>query len=330
MRLLSAADVQAAVSMPEAINAVEAAFVRLSAGYAEVPIRTHVDTPAYEATSLFMPARLDDATHAALGMKVVSIFPQNAARGEPTIYALVTLLDPATGRPVALLDGTYLTALRTGAASGVATRHLARPDARVLALFGAGAQALPQALAVWAERPLERIWLVNRSRQRAEGLAQRMREAGITCELRFASTADEALAEAEIVCTATSATDPLFGDTALRKGVHINAIGAYRPTMAEIPLATVARARVVVDQAQAAWAEAGELVRAHNAGLITPEQIVGELGAVAAGIVVGRTTDEEVTLFKSVGNAVQDLAVAHLAWQRACELNLGVEVALME
>lgn len=328
MRILSADDVRQAVPMAAAIDAVEAAFVSLSAGQVEAPLRAHLATPERQGLSLFMPARIAGPGAPALGLKVVSIFPRNIGRGEPTIYALVNIFDAETGRPLAVLDGTYLTALRTGAASGVATRHLARPEARVLALFGAGAQALPQALAICAVRPIERIWLVNRSRERAQLLAARMRGAGLTLDLRIAPSVEQALAEADIICTATAASTPLFADAALRPGTHINGIGSYQPSMAEVPAATVARARVVVDQTAAAWAEAGDLIQARDAGLIGTNHVLGELGAVAAGRLIGRTSPDEITFFKSVGNAVQDVAVASLALARAAELGLGVEVTL--
>jgi alanine dehydrogenase len=327
MRLLSAADVRRAVPMAAAIDAVEAAFVALSAGSAEVPLRAHIATPERAATSFFMPARIA-GPEPALGLKVVSVFPQNQARGEPSIYALVTLLDPETGRPLAVLDGTYLTALRTGAASGVATRHMARPDARVLALCGAGGQALQQALAVCAVRPIERVWLVNRTPERAALLAERLREQGLRQEILVAAGPAEALAEADVICAATSASTPVFEVGWLRPGAHINGVGSFKPSMAELPAATVARARVVVDQRRAAWAEAGDLVQARDAGLISEEHVAGEIGEVAAGRVVGRASPEELTLFKSVGNAVQDLAVGALALARAAEQGMGVEVDL--
>lgn len=328
MRVLSGDHVRQAVTMADAIEAVEAAFISLSAGQAEVPLRTQIATPALAATSFFMPARIAGPAAPALGMKLVSVFPQNAGRGEPSIYALVGLLDPETGRPVAVLDGTYLTALRTGAASGVATRHMARPEARTLALFGAGVQALPQALAVCAVRPIERIWLVNRNRDRAQILAARMRQAGMSHDIRIAPNVEHALAEADVVCTATASPTPLFDDAALRLGTHINGIGSYKPTMAEVPAATVARARVVVDQRQTAWAEAGDLALPRAAGLISEDHLAGEIGAVAAGAIPGRTGPAEITFFKSVGNAAQDVAVASLALARAVALGLGSEVQL--
>lgn len=328
MRILSADDVRRAVPIPDAIDAVESAFVRLSAGQATVPLRMHIETPARQAVSFVMPARLDGAPMPALGVKVVSVFPENRDRGEPSISALVNLFDPETGRPLATLDGAYLTALRTGAASGVATRHMARPDARVLALFGAGAQALPQALAVCAVRAIERIWIVNRTPDRAQQLLERLRAAGLPQDVRIAPDATRALAEADVICTATAAPTPLFVDSDVRPGTHINGVGSYKPSMAEIPPATVARARVVVDQRQAAWAEAGDLIQARDAGLISEAHIAGELGDVAAGTVPGRSGPAEITCFKSVGNAVQDVAVAALALARASALGLGVAVAL--
>lgn len=324
MRLLSAEDVRQAVPMTAAIDAVEAAFVSLATDQAEVPLRTHIPAPEHEGMSLFMPARINDPAAPALGMKVVSIFPRNFGHGLPTINALVNLFDPQTGQALAVLDGTYLTALRTGAASGVATRHLARADAHVLALFGAGGQALSQALAVCAVRPIERIWLVNRSRERAQLLAARMRGAGLTLDLRIAASNAQALAEADVICTATSAPSPLFSDSMLKPGTHINAIGAYKPSMAEVPAASVARARVFVDQTEAAWAEAGDLIQARDVGLINANHLAGELGAVAAGFLAGRMSVEELTLFKSVGSAAQDLAVASLALTHANALGLGV------
>jgi ornithine cyclodeaminase/alanine dehydrogenase-like protein (mu-crystallin family) len=326
MLVLSAADVRRAAPMPDAIDAVAAAFVQLSSGRATVPLRVPVEQPGRESVSLFMPAHLAESD--VLGLKVVSVFPHNSARHNlPSIHALVVLLDAETGRPIAAMDGTYLTALRTGAASGAATRALARDDARVLALFGAGAQAPAQAHAVCAVRPIERIWLVNRTPARAQALAVALHEQGIDAELLVAASPAQALAEADVVCCATSARAPIFADAEVRDGTHINAVGAYTPAMAEVPPATIARARVVVDQREAAWAEGGDLVQARGAGLLDEKRAV-ELGEVIAGRAAGRANDAEITFFKSVGNAVQDLAVGQLVLAAAQRFGLGVEVAL--
>jgi ornithine cyclodeaminase len=332
MLIISRAELRQAAPMDQAIDAVAAAFAQLSSGQADVPLRPHVTIPPADGLHLVMPAYLAGTATAppALGVKALTLFPHNADLGLPTINALVLLFDTTNGLPLALIDGGYLTALRTGAASGAATRLMARADARTLAIFGAGAQALPQVWAACVARPIERVWIVNRSTERAERLAAELREFGapIPTDVRIAPGAQAALAEADVVCCATPATTPLFADADLRPGTHINGVGSYRPTMQEIPAATVARARVVVDQRHAAWAEAGDLVIARDQGLIAAEHIAAELGEVTAGNVAGRTDDQQITFFKSVGNAVQDVAVAQVAYARARELGLGHEVTL--
>jgi ornithine cyclodeaminase len=326
MRFLSADDVRRAVPMSAAIDAVADAFAQLSTNQASVPLRVPISQPQRDAHTFFMPAYL--AQSDALGLKVVSVFPHNATRhGLPSIHALVMLLDAATGQPIAVIDGTYLTALRTGAASGAATRALARTDAGVLAIFGAGAQAITQVQAVCAVRAIRRVWVVNRTRAHAEALIATLRAQGLAAELRVADSASAALAEADVVCCATSTPTPLFDDAELRPGTHINGVGSFTPHMAEVPAATIARARVVVDQQVAAWAEAGDLLQARAAGALDEQRVV-ELGQIIAGLVPGRTSDAEITFFKSVGNAVQDLAVAQLALSEASRLGLGTEVGL--
>jgi ornithine cyclodeaminase len=330
MRVLTADDIRSAVPIAAAVDAVADAFAQISTGRAAVPLRVPIGQAEHESHTFFMPALLSggEGSPPALGLKVVSVFPHNAPRhGLPTIHALVALFDPGTGRPLAVMDGRYLTALRTGAASGAATRALAREGSRTLALFGAGAQAPFQVTAVCAVRPIERVLVVNRGRERAEQLCKALAEQGVRAELVVAASAREALREADVVCCATSSPTPLFDDADVRPGTHINGVGSFTPAMAEVPVATVARARVVVDQLAAAWSEAGDLIDARAAGALD-ESRTDELGAVIAGAAPGRRDDAEVTFFKSVGNAVQDLAVGRLALDAAARLGLGSEVAL--
>lgn len=329
MRILSRDDVRRAVPMPLAIEAVAGAFAQVSSGAAHVPLRIHLGLPPHNALALFMPAYL--AESGALGVKALTLFRENAARQLPVIQALVLVFDAQDGRPLALMDGSYLTALRTGAGSGVATRLMARTDARVLAQIGAGAQALHQIWAVCVARRIERLWIVNRSRERAERLAEAIRAFGepLPQDVQITSAPAEALAEADVVCCATSSPTPVFDDADLRAGTHINGIGSYLTSMQEVPAATVMRARVVVDQRSAAWHEAGDLVVPFQQGLINEAHLAAELGEVVLGRVAGREYDEQVTFFKSVGNAAQDVAVAQLVVQRAAELGLGTEVALV-
>ena len=328
MRILSGADVRQAVTMAGAIQAVKAAYIQLSAGKAVVPLRTPVPVEKQGGVTLFMPAYL--STSDALGAKIVSVFPGNLARGLPLIHAVVVVVDAETGCPIALMDGTYLTALRTGAASGVSTDLLARPDARVAAVFGAGAQARTQLEAVCTVRPIQKAWVYDTVPDRAVAYAQEMLGRGrpIPTDISVAGSPAEALRAADVVCTATTSSTPVFDDADLKSGAHVSGVGAYTHEMQEIPAETVARAKVVVDSRVASLAEAGDLIIPLKDGLITEASIHGEIGEVATGQIPGRESDTEVTFFKSVGLAVQDVAVAELILQRAADLGLGVEVEL--
>jgi alanine dehydrogenase len=328
LRILSGTDARRAVKMAEAIQAVREAYIQLSAGQAVVPLRTPVPVQKRDGVTLFMPAYL--AASDALGAKIVSVFSGNPARGLPLIHAVVLVLDAETGCPQAIMDGTYLTALRTGAASGVATDLLARPDARVAAIFGAGAQARTQLEAVCTVRSIDKAWVYDAVPERAAAYVEEMKRRGqpIPSAILVASSPSQAVREADVVCTATTSTTPVFDDADLKPGVHINGIGAYTPEMQEVPAETVSRARVVVDSRSASLAEAGDLIIPLQKGLIGEADIQGEIGDVAASQIPGRQSAEEVTFFKSVGVAVQDVAVATLILRRSGELGLGIEVEL--
>jgi ornithine cyclodeaminase len=263
----------------------------------------------------------------SLAVKIVSVFPRNGALGLPAVLGAVLVLEPTTGRPSALLEGTALTALRTGAASGAATDLLSRPDSRVVAIFGAGTQAQTQLEAVCAVRPIRRAWVYNRTPSRAEALVAELAGKGnIPPDLRVAASPREALQDADVVCTATVSGQPVFADADLKPGAHINAVGSYTPEMQEVPADTVRRALIVVDAREAALAEAGDLLVPLRQGLITANHIHADLGEIVLGKKPGRTDDRQVTLFKSVGVAVQDAAAAALACQNARALGLGREV----
>jgi alanine dehydrogenase len=325
IRILSRTDVREALSMAAAIEAVEAAFVQLSAGKAEMPVRASLPVERHDGVTLFMPAYLEDDDRMAV--KIVSVFSQNPERGLPLIHALVVVVDATTGAPAAVMEGGYLTALRTGAASGAATDLLAREDARTSAIFGAGVQGRTQLEAVCAVRPIEAAWVYDLNPDQARAYADEMAaQLGIVVEV--AETPAEALAEADVVCTATTSSTPVFDDGDVRPGTHINAVGAYTPEMQEIPAATVLRAKVVIDELESSLAEAGDLIIPIEAGMMTEERIHAELGEIAAGQKVGRVSADEVTLFKSVGVAVQDAAVAGAILTEARRLDLGVEVEL--
>ena len=328
MLVLTREDVRSLVSMEQAIELVRVAFEDLSGGRALSPLRTGLDVIPGTGTTLVMPAYVPSAS--ALGLKVVSVFRGNPARGLPTITSMVCLVDDETGQPLAILEGAYLTALRTGAVSGLASRLLAREDAGVLTVIGAGAQALTQAAAVCVVRPIERIIVAARSEGSLERFRERCAREWPNLVDRLETTRDvpAAVRTADIICTATTSHEPVFDDRDIRPGTHINGVGSFTPSMQEVPAATVARSLVVVDQVEPALEEAGDLIIPLNDGVISREHVTREIGALASGAVEGRTSDDQVTFFKSVGNAVQDMAVAKFACDAAARQGRGQVVDL--
>ena len=320
IRILSAADLRAAVDMPAAIEAMRAAFGALASGEVTVPLRLGLETP--HGVTLFMPAysRRDDAASA----KVVSVNAGNIGRGLPAIHAVVLVIDPPTGRVRALMDGTWLTALRTGAVGGLAADLLARPEAHVVALFGAGVQARTQLEAVRAVRDVTEVRVVSRGGASADVLVAELD--GVAA--RRVDDPREALRGADVVIAATTSAMPVFDGADVERGAHVTGVGSYTTTMREVDAALVARARVVVDQREAALAEAGDIVGAIRDGAVDESVLSAELGEIVLGRAQGRTSPDEITFFKSVGNAVQDLAVATRALERAEAANLGVLVDL--
>lgn len=327
MLALSRSDLRRLVPMREAVELVKTAFIELSAGRAEAPLRTGVEV-GDGAVMLTMPGFVPAA--GALGVKIVSFFPGNQARGVPVIHAVVALVDHATGAPLAIMEGGYITALRTGAVSGAATDLLARTDAKTLVVIGAGVQGVTQAAAVCSVRPIERIIAVDPRPDALQRYVETLRTdwPDVTTNVETTSDANAAIAQADVVCTSTTSRTPVFDDRRLRPGTHLNAVGAFTPEMQEIPVETVVRATVVVDHADTAIAEAGDLIKPLNAGVIDRRHLERELGQVAAGSAPGRRTADEITFFKSVGNAVQDVIVARRAVDRATAEGIGTTIDL--
>ncbi|MDQ2655020.1 MAG: ornithine cyclodeaminase [Chloroflexota bacterium] len=330
MLALTRNQVRALVSMPDAIALMKQAFGELSAGRTTSPLRTVIPLPDREADALFMPAYVPAMD--ALGLKSVNVFRNNPARGLPAIHALVMLVDTETGQPAAIMDGSYLTALRTGAVSGAAADLLAREDSHTLAVIGAGAQGVTQIAAICAVRPIERVIAVDISEAALERLRDGIRQdwPELLDRVEVSTDAAGAVRQADIVCTATTSRKPVFADTDLRPGTHISGVGAYTPHMQEVPAETVVRATVVVDAIEAALEEGGDLIIPLNQGLVTREHFSRELGMLVNGEATGRTSREEITFFKSVGNAVQDVVVAKRAVERAREAGVGIDIDLAQ
>ena len=302
----TASDVQTHIPMQVAIEVMHSAFSQLASGKAKVPVRTHIHMEEFGSQSLFMPVYLPSSKY--FGLKVVGMNEQNIAKGLPMIHALVLVFDADTGKAIASVDATYLTALRTGAVSGLATQLLSRKDSSIAAIIGAGVQARTQLEAICSVRTFEKVWIFNRTTAHAEALVEEMQDK-IEGELLIADHRGR-LAEADVICAATTSDTPIFKHEELKAGVHINGVGSYLAHMTEVPAETVVASKVIVDQRVAAWVEAGDLIQPLKNGLITKDHIHASLGEIINKHKPGRQSAEEITFFKSVGNAVQDLAVA--------------------
>ncbi len=295
--VIGAEELRARLPMVQAVAALEAAFRTRDASAG--PLRTQVDTSA--GSLLVMPAAGD----LGVGVKLVALTPGNPGRGLPYIHAAYVLFDAQTQVPEAVVDGSALTALRTAAVSALATRYLARQDAARLGIFGAGVQARAHLEAMCSVRPVTGLVVSSRSRDRAEDLVDQGARLGLTASL---GDADEA-AGCDLVCTCTTAEEPLFDGSLLRPGAHVNAVGASRPETRELDTETVRRARIVVETREVAMAEAGELLIPIAEGSIEATHVVADLAEVVGGVEVRRSADD-VTVFKSVGMAFEDLVVA--------------------
>ncbi len=318
--MLSADDVRAAVDMPAAIRAVRDAFGALSSGGASVPVRLGLETE--HGLTLLMPAHLKE--DGSTGVKVATVTPANPGRGLPAVQALVLVVDPGSGRVPAIMDGTWLTALRTGAAGGVAADALARADASVVALFGAGVQARTQLDAVRCVRSVDEVRIVSRSGDSADRLVEELE--GLAA--RRVDDPDSAISGADIVIAATNSSTPVFDGSRVEPGTHVTGVGSYTPEMREVDTELVTRARVFVDQREAALEEAGDIIGPIRDAAVDESVIEAEIGEVLLGRAPGRTSADQITFFKSVGNAAQDVAVAALVVEAARKRGLGLAVEL--
>jgi ornithine cyclodeaminase/alanine dehydrogenase-like protein (mu-crystallin family) len=324
VRCIGEAEIRRAISMRETVELMGGAFAQISAGTPVVPQRLRIEMPQREGRALVMPAY--SSAQGQLGMKLVTLFRNNPEAGLPYIHAIYLLMDGHDGRPLAIMDGEYLTAIRTGAASGLATQLLARPESSTAVIIGAGAQGRFQLEGICAARTLQRAYVCDRNPDRAERFAREM-ASRVECEIVPAADSG-VVREADIVCTATTSTEPVFRDADIRPGTHINAVGAYRVEMREIPPETIHRARIVVDSRASCLLEAGDLIAALSQPGAPEREEIRELGEIVSGGMGGRDSRDQITLFKSVGNAVQDLVTARRILENAERRSLGLDVEL--
>ncbi|MEM1136933.1 MAG: hypothetical protein AAGI07_13930, partial [Bacteroidota bacterium] len=318
MRILSQKDVRACINMEQAITLMKTAFIELSVGEGVVPVRHILQNPNNKTTALFMPASLPQNN--SLGLKVVGMNENNLDINLPLINAVILLLDTKTGTPITLMDASWITALRTGAGSGLATDLLARKDANTAVIFGVGVQAKTQLEAICAVRAISKVWVINRTISKIDAFCEEMTA---KLDVEIVTGTLEHIKQADIICTATTAFEPLFQHNHLKEGAHINAIGAYTAEMSEVSPETIANSRLVVDRQDACLHEAGDIIKAMKGNYISKSDVNCELGEVAAKVKSGRQNEHEITVFKSVGNAAQDLVVAQYVYKKATEKKLG-------
>jgi alanine dehydrogenase len=315
MRIVSAGDVAAALTYPALVDALAEAF----RGEATVPLRHHhrIAQPegVPEAMLLLMPAWTAPGDGAFVGTKIVSVYPGNGTRNLPSIYGSYVLASGETGAPLAVLDGTALTVWRTASASALASRYLSRKDASRMVMVGAGALAPHLIRAHAAIRPIRNVTIWNRSREKAAALAEGLDGTLPGVTVTTATDLQGAVGEADIVTCATISSEPVIRGEWLRPGAHLDLVGGYTPTMREADDAAVRRASLFVDTRTGGLKEAGDIVDPIRRGIVSEADVKADLHDLTRGVHAGRASAEEITLFKSVGTALEDLAAAMLVWR---------------
>ena len=323
MLVLSEQQVQSLIDIDELIDALAQAHVQYSTGKTVMPVRLVVPLPQIQGRITSMPGFLTEDK--ALGMKVVTYFQDNPKNNLPAILATIMLFSAETGKIIATMDGSYITAIRTACASAMATKALANPQNGVLGILGASVQARTHIQALIRVRKVEKIKLYSPSGASAAAVKKEM-ESQVKCAIDVANSAEEAVRGADLVVTATTAKEPILKSAWLKPGVHINAVGSHRPDLREIDGATLARAKIIVDSRDAIMAECGDILLALKEKSIAENAIHAEIGEVLAKVKPGRTDQDEITLYKSVGIAIQDVAAANLVYRKALDKRVGTTV----
>ena len=329
MLILTAEDIKRVFTMRDSIEADKEAFRLYSTNKAEVPLRTNINIPKYKGTSLFMPGYVEELDTA--GIKIVSVFPENPKLGKPAVPAQMILLDGKTGEISAIMDGTYLTQLRTGASAGAATDILAKQDSKIGALIGTGGQALCQLEALLSARNLKVVKVYSRNIEKVKAFVEEAKEklGHYGTEIIGVDSSDEAIGNADVITVVTTATSPVFDGEKVKKGAHINGVGSYMKHMQEIDEYIISKAdKIYLDSKEAVLSEAGDFIIPIQKGIITEDIITGELGQVISKTIEGRQSENEITLFKSVGIAVQDVVTAYRIYEKALKNKVGKEIEI--
>lgn len=324
MLLLNKSDIQKVFTMKDAIQTTKEAFVYVSQQACQSPIRTNIAAPSQDACFLFMPAYIEKIK--AAGIKIVNVFPNNAKKGLPVVPAQVLLMDGETGVVQSIMDGTYITQLRTGAASGAAFDVLAKTDATIGALIGTGGQAQCQLEAMLSVRPLKEVRVYGRNPQKTQEFACQMNRqfSHYGTQIIPVASGNQAVEDADLIITVTTATSPVFDGDKVKPGCTISGVGSYQHHMQELPASVLSRAsKIYFESTEAVLSESGDITIPLSEGIISQEDFTGELGAVITGDLEGRTQSDEIIVFKTVGVAAQDLTTAYGIYEKAKEANIG-------
>ena len=328
--ILKESDISSIITMSDIIEADREALSIYSSNKSNIPLRSNLDIPEYNGQCLFMNGYA--APVKALGVKIVSVYPENINKNITSVPATMVLVDAETGMVNSLIDGTYLTRLRTGAISGLATEILSRKDSKIFALFGTGGQAVTQLEAVLTVRKIEEVRVFDIFKERAEEFVKKMSDKfskKFNVKIIAAESSDAAVDNADIITTVTTSKKPVFNANKVKKNVHINGVGSYTPDMIEIPGDILVKAnKIYVDTRDGAINESGDLISPIKEGLIKKEKINGELGEVINGLIKGRENDDEMTFFKTTGSAVLDLVAAQKIYEMAKAKGIGQIVDL--
>jgi len=324
MLLLSRKDIKKVFTMKDAIETNKECFKLFSEGKSEVPLRTTIQAPNHNGVFLFMPSYVEELD--AAGLKVVNIFPENVKENLPTAPAQVLLIDGKTGIVTAILDGTYVTQLRTGASSGAAFDLFAIKNAKIGALIGTGGQAATQLEAMMVARELDEVRIFDLDEKRRQAFVNEMQEE-LKCyntKIVEATSSDNAIENADIIVTVTPSTKPVFDATKVKKGATVSCVGAYQHHMQEMDPAILPRAsKIYFDSEEAVLSEAGDILIPLEQGIITKDDFTGDIGDVLLGKVVGRENDEEIIVYENVGIGVLDLMTARAIYLKAVEAEVG-------
>ncbi|MDX1700313.1 MAG: ornithine cyclodeaminase family protein [Melioribacteraceae bacterium] len=326
IRLIRQSEISKFFSMSEAIDSMEFAFARLSSGDCFIPKRYIARIQDESLTLLLKPAFVNNYDQSSI--KILTQRNSNSDSNIPTILGIVLLIENKTGEILSIMDGAFITSLRTGAASGLATKYLSRKDSTNLVIFGCGAQGRTQLKAVTEVREIEKIWIFDKSPEKGKMFIEEM-ESETTAEIEFTNDLD-VLKEADIICTATNSENPLFYKSHLKTGTHINAIGSFQPNMQEIDPEIIKSSKIYLDDREECLNESGDFLKAFKDISVINENLMGEIGEYLLQRIDGRESSDETTLFKSVGNAIQDFAVANRIYNKSLKEEFGQEIRLYE